>query len=149
MKVYDWKTLIVTVTIGFGLILYKLFELFNGGGLADAAEVLLFSYASYQGLKSSLTEEGYLKDKENARRSKIIGQRLFGRFAPVVYSGYFILLIASVVILFKWPEKVRLARWVFIGSLLYAVLLIILTFNEDEKLKAEENAEKEQQNINE
>ena len=64
MKVYDWKTLIVTVTIGFGLILYKLFELFNGGDLADAVEVLLFSYARYQGLKSSLTEEGYLKDKE-------------------------------------------------------------------------------------
>ena len=149
MKVYDWKTLIVTVTIGFGLILYKLFELFNGGGLADAVEVLLFSYASYQGLKSSLTEEGYLKDKENARRSKIIGQRLFGRFAPVVYSGYFILLIASVVILFKWPEKVRLALWFFVGALLYAVVLIILTFMEEEKLKAEENAEKEQQNISE
>lgn len=149
MKVYDWKALIATVTIGFGLILYKLFELFNGGGLADAAEVLLFSYASYQGLKSALTEEQYLKDKENSRRNKIISQRLFGRFAPVVYSGYFILLIASVVIILKWPEKVRLARWVFIGSLLYAVLLIILTFNEDEKLKAEENAEKEQQNINE
>ena len=139
MKVYDWKTLIVTVTIGFGLILYKLFELFNGGDLADAVEVLLFSYASYQGLKSSLTEEGYLKDKENARRSKIISQRLFGRFAPVVYSGYFILLIVSVVILFKWPEKVRLARWVFVGALLYAVVLIILTFMEEEKLKAEEN----------
>ena len=139
MKVYDWKALIVTVTIGFGLILYKLFELFNGGDLADAVEVLLFSYASYQGLKSSLTEEGYLKDKENARRSKIISQRLFGRFAPVVYSGYFILLIVSVVILFKWPEKVRLARWVFVGALLYAVVLIILTFMEEEKLKAEEN----------
>ena len=139
MKVYDWKTLIVTVTIGFGLILYKLFELFNGGDLADAVEVLLFSYASYQGLKSSLTEEGYLKDKENARRSKIISQRLFGRFAPVVYSGYFILLIVSVVILFKWPEKVRLARWVFVGALLYAVVLIILTVMEEEKLKAEEN----------
>ena len=139
MKVYDWKTLIVTVTIGFGLILYKLFELFNGGDLADAVEVLLFSYASYQGLKSSLTEEGYLKDKENARRSKIISQRLFGRFAPVVYSGYFILLIVSVVILFKWPEKFRLALWIFVGALLYAVGLIILTFMEEEKLKAEEN----------
>ncbi len=149
MKVYDWKTLIVTVTIGFGAILYKLFDLFSGGGLTAAAEVLIFSYASYQGLKSALTEEQYLKDKENQRRAKIVNQRLFGRFAPLVLSGDFILLIVSVVIILKWPEKYRLALWIFVGALIYAVVLIILISREDEKLKAEEDAEKAQQNINE
>jgi len=149
MKVYSWPTLILTVIVGFDVILYKLFKLFNGGGVVEAAEVLLFSYASYQGLKSALTEEGYLKDKENARRSKIIGQRLFGGFAPIVYSGYFILLIFSVIIIIRWPEKVLLGLWIFVRALIYAVVLIILTFMEDEKLKSEENAEKEQQNINE
>ena len=141
MKVYDWKTLIVTVTIGFGLILYKLFDLFSGGGLTAAAEVLLFSYVSYKGLKSALTEEGYLKDKENQRRAKIVNQRLFGRFAPLVLSGYFILLIVSVVIILKWPEKYRLGLWIFVRALIYAVVLIILIFMEEEKLKAEETRE--------
>ena len=148
MKVYDWKTLVVTVTIGFGLILYKLFEMFNGGGIWDAAEALLFSYASYQGLKTALTEEGYLKDKENRRRNQIINQRLFGRFAPLVLSVYFVLLIASVVTLLIRPEKIRLALWLFVRSLVYATVIIVLIYMEDEKLKAEEDAEKEQQNIN-
>ncbi|MBQ8603465.1 MAG: hypothetical protein IJ410_01290 [Oscillospiraceae bacterium] len=142
MKVYDWKLLILTVIIGFGGMLYYLFDLFNDGGIMSVLWIALFAVHSYQGLRAALTEEGHLKDKENVRRSKIVSQRLFGRFAPLVLSGYFILLVASVVILFRWPLKIRLALWIFVRALIYATVIIILTFMEEEKLKAEENAEK-------
>ena len=81
MKVYNGKLLALTVLVGGGMIVYFLWRLIAQGQWGSLGWVALFAYLSVQGLRASLTEEGYEKDRENARRGEVLCQKLFGRRA--------------------------------------------------------------------
>ena len=80
MKVYSWKNLLVTVLAG-GVIVYFLWRLIAQGRWSSLVWIAWFVYLFVQGLWASLTEEGYEKDQENARRGEVLCRKLFGRRA--------------------------------------------------------------------
>ena len=81
MKVYSWKNLLVTVLGGGGLIAYFVYEFYSQGRWTTLLLIVWFAYLFVQGLRASLTEEGYEKDQENARRGEVLCRKLFGRRA--------------------------------------------------------------------
>ena len=68
MKVYNGKLLALTVLVGGGLIAYFVYEFYSQGRWTTLLLIAWFAYLFVQGLRASLTEEGYEKDRENARR---------------------------------------------------------------------------------
>ena len=81
MKVYSWKTLLVTLLGGGGVIVYFLWRLIAQGRWSSLIWIVWFAYLLVQGLRASLTEEGYEKDQENARRGEVLFRNVFGRRA--------------------------------------------------------------------
>ena len=81
MKVYNGKLLAVTVLVGGGMIVYFLWRLIAQGRWSSLIWIVWFAYLFVQGLRASLTEEGYEKDRENARRGEVLCRKLFGRRA--------------------------------------------------------------------
>ena len=83
MKVYSWKTLLVTLFLGGGLTVLSLWKALHG----DPKQwiwVVLCLYLMASGLWASLTREGYEQDREKGERYDRIMRRLFGRFAPIM-----------------------------------------------------------------
>ena len=81
MKVYSWKNLLVTVLVGGGLIAYFVYEFYSQGRWTTLLLIAWFAHLFVQGLRASLTEEGYEKDQENARRGEVLFRNVFGRRA--------------------------------------------------------------------
>ena len=81
MKVYNGKLLALTVLGGGGLIAYFVYEFYSQGRWTTLLLIAWFAYLFVQGLRASLTEEGYEKDQENARRGEVLCRKLFGRRA--------------------------------------------------------------------
>ena len=81
MKVYSWKNLLVTVLGIGGMIAYFVYEFYSQGRWTTLLLIAWFAYLFVQGLRASLTEEGYEKDQENARRGEVLCRKLFGRWA--------------------------------------------------------------------
>ena len=81
MKVYNGKLLALTVLGGGGLIAYFVYEFYSQGRWTTLLLIAWFAYLFVQGLRASLTEEGYEKDRENARRGEVLCRKLFGRRA--------------------------------------------------------------------
>ena len=81
MKVYNGKLLALTVLGGGGLIAYFVYEFYSQGRWTTILLIAWFAYLFVQGLRASLTEEGYEKDQENARRGEVLCRKLFGRRA--------------------------------------------------------------------
>ena len=81
MKVYNGKLLALTVLGGGGLIAYFVYEFYSQGRWTTLLLIAWFAYLFVQGLRASLTEEGYEKDQENARRGEVLCRKWFGRRA--------------------------------------------------------------------
>ena len=81
MKVYNGKLLALTVLVGGGLIAYFVYEFYSQGRWTTLLLIVWFAYLFVQGLRASLTEEGYEKDQENGRRGEVLFRKLFGRRA--------------------------------------------------------------------
>ena len=81
MKVYNGKLLALTVLGGGGLIAYFVYEFYSQGRWTTLLLIAWFAYLFVQGLRASLTEEGYEKDQENGRRGEVLFRKLFGRRA--------------------------------------------------------------------
>ena len=81
MKVYNGKLLALTVLVGGGLIAYFVYEFYSQGRWTTLLLIAWFAYLFVQGLRASLTEEGYAKDRENARRGEVLCRKLFGRWS--------------------------------------------------------------------
>ena len=81
MKVYNGKLLALTVLGGGGLIAYFVYEFYSQGRWTTLLLIAWFAYLFVQGLRASLTEEGYEKDQENARRGEVLFRNVFGRRA--------------------------------------------------------------------
>ena len=81
MKVYNGKLLALTVLGGGGLIAYFVYEFYSQGRWTTLLLIVWFAYLFVQGLRASLTEEGYEKDQENGRRGEVLFRNVFGRRA--------------------------------------------------------------------
>jgi len=84
LKVYNWKTLLVTIFVGGGLLVYTLVTVLRGD-VKYSLCVVICLHLVISGLRASLTQEGYERDRNQGELYKRVTRRLFGRFAPVMY----------------------------------------------------------------
>lgn len=144
MKVYSWKTLLLSILIGGGCLIHYSIRLYRGDWSA-APWTVLFSVLTVRGLWVSLTEKGYKKDMENAERGKRIYRARFGKLAPIMPYGALIFTAAAW--FFAWAFPV----WEFSWTLGICVCMLIagfvyqvwLTGVINEEIAKEKEAEKE------
>ena len=129
MKVYDKKTLWVTVILCPLAIVFGVFLLCrkNLGGLYW---VITFTYLLIRGLKAALSEEYAKKDRERTAQLRQIYQNKFGRFAPIAPLGPLLLILAIVPVALLWRAD---ALWAVILLLImatvYQIWLICLIYH--------------------
>ena len=123
MKVYSWKTLLVTIFGAGAMLAYAVVRICRGDWLFGAVLAVMALGMAVEGLKASLTEEGYRKDVENGVQGKRIYRAMFGTFAPVMPYGAVILMGIGMVFALALPELSWIALAFVIGALAYQIWL--------------------------
>lgn len=140
MKVYDWKTLLVTVIVGGGMLIYTLF---NINDIFDIAWIAFWCYMIFQGIKISLTKDGFETEQKRIKDSKELRQKIvdkYGKAAYVLlYSPFAVLILGlgSSLILAAASPYVTLAVIIFVASVVLYVGLAALIRHFENKVKAE------------
>lgn len=132
MKIYNRKTLFVTVFAGGAGLIYSIVRLL-GGDLWGAAWILIFAVMIIQGLSASLTQKGFEKDAANARKSKKARQALFGRFASVMPYGALLCFCAAACCIRIFPERIYIGLCFIAAAPIYQLWLLIAIRKEIEK----------------
>ena len=96
MRVYSWKTLIVTILIGGIGFIHQLKNLYKEIDLLFCMFFLGLPYSSGL-IDVSFSKEGYQKDMRNETiRIKLMNR--FGKWAPIVTYGEFIIFFIALII---------------------------------------------------
>lgn len=138
MKVYNWKTLLVTVFGACGGLAYTIYNLCQERTVLHVTWVVMFGVWIVQGLMASLTEEGHAKDVENGKRGERAYRKLFGKFAPIMPWGELILFGIAWVFSRALPERPWVCLCFVIAALVYEVWLIAVVNREAEREKAQQ-----------
>ena len=121
MKVYNWKTLLVTVFVGGGLLVCSFVTVLRGN-VMYSLWVVICLHLVISGLRASLTQEGYQRDRDQGALYKRVTRRLFGRLAPIMPFTPVILFV-----LFCSTWILRPPGWLYLvmmlGVIAYAVWL--------------------------
>lgn len=123
MKVYSWKTLLVTIFGAGAMLAYAVVRMYRGDWLFGGVLAVMALGMAVEGLEASLTEEGYRKDVENGVRGKRAYGALFGKFGPVMPFGAAILMGVGAVFALALPELPWIALAFVIGALVYQIWL--------------------------
>ena len=125
MKVYNGKLLALTVLVGGGLIAYFVYEFYSQGRWTTLLLIVWFAYLFVQGLRASLTEEGYEKDQENGRRGEVLFRKLFSRRAGFMRYLHLYAMVLGLALCcvpgFPW-----IGVTVICAALLYIIVLSIV-----------------------
>lgn len=140
MKVYSWKTLLVTVFGAGGMLVYAGVRMYRGDWLFGAALAVIALGMAVEGLEASLTEEGYRKDVETGARGKRAYRALFGKLAPVMPHGAVILMGAGAASALALPELPWAALAFVLGALAYQLWLARALRRELDREEEEEEA---------
>lgn len=125
MKVYSWKTLLVTILVGGGVLIYKIKDIM-AGEMSEILFMMFWGYLIIKGLWVSFTEEGSQVDKRNEAINKTVFNKLFGKWAFIVQMGGFILILLAGVIIKLIPSQKWLSFFLFMGGLVYYIVIGIL-----------------------
>ena len=127
MKVYNWKTLLIT-TFGAGcIIIWTALKLFRGvGGALDVLWLLWGLWMVWSGLRASLTKKGFEEDQKQGARGKRVYRKLFGRLAPVMpYSTAIVFFLtlgfAALMIRLLLQDNILLPLWIFVLIMLIPI----------------------------
>lgn len=123
MKVYSWKTLMVTVFGTGGMLVYAVVRMYRGDWLFGAVLAVMALGMAVEGLEASLTEKGYRKDVETGIRGKRAYRALFGKLAPVMPYGAVILMGAGAASALALPELPWAALAFVLGAPAYQLWL--------------------------
>lgn len=123
MKVYSWKTLLVTIFGAGAMLAYAVVRICRGDWLFGAVLAVMALGMAVEGLEASLTEEGYRKDVENGIRGKRAYRALFGKLGTVAPYGAVILMGVGAVFALALPELPWIALAFVIGALAYQIWL--------------------------
>lgn len=126
MKVYSWKTLLITIFLGGAGLINAIYDVYRGR-LFQVLWVALFGYLIFQGFRASLTEAGYREDAEKRENGKCVYRKLFGKFAPVMHYGALVLLVIAAFAALAVPRRYWLA-WVSLGLILAALVYQVWLF---------------------
>lgn len=139
MKVYSWKTLIVTILIGGVIIIWR-FEDVMAGELPAFIHMLMLGYLILNGFWVSFTKKGSEESKRKIASSKRIYRKLFGPLAFIAPWGYLILIVFAALSIQLIPSQKWLSVLLIIGSLVCFIVCNILVLKH---LKIEEETGKE------
>ncbi|MGI6227356.1 MAG: hypothetical protein ACOYJ1_13990 [Peptococcales bacterium] len=120
MKVYSWKTLIVTI-LAFVYIIWK-FEDVVAGEVSAFIFAISLGYLILQGFWVSFTKEGFEKDKQREVSVKRAYRKLFGSWALIAPWGHFILILLAAASVKFLPSQPWLSIFLIIGSLVYIIV---------------------------
>ena len=127
MKVYSWKTLLITVFGAGGVIVWTAFKLFRRvGDAVDVFWLLWGIWMLWSGLRASLSKKGFEEDRSRAARGKRVYRKLFGRFAPIMpYSVLIVFLLtlglAALIIRVLLQDSILLPLWIYLLILLVPI----------------------------
>ncbi|MGI6029925.1 MAG: hypothetical protein ACOX7F_00295 [Eubacteriales bacterium] len=109
MKVQSWKTLLVTLFAGGGLLAYTIYQLYKDATLLDWLWLALCIGMIIKGLYVSFSRTGYEDDIRQAEIGKQIYRDKFGKWALLVQylPLVFVLLAGLVVLIFPITPVVR------------------------------------------
>lgn len=138
MKVYSWKTLLVTVFAGGGMLVYSVARIYRGDWFFGLIWAALSLGWIAKGLEASLTGEGYRKDIENGERGERIYGALFGKSAPVMKYGTAILIGVGAVFGLALPDFPWICVGFLLGALAYQLWLNRAARREMEREKEQE-----------
>lgn len=82
MKIYSWKTLIVTI-LAIIYVIIREFEDVMAGEVSAFVFLIFLGYLILKGLWVSFTKEGFEEDKEREKRTKRAYRKLFGPWALI------------------------------------------------------------------
>lgn len=121
MKVYSWKTLLVTILAGGGTIIWK-FEDVMAGEVSAVIFMIFLGNLILKGLWVSFTKEGFEEDKQREESTKRAYRKLFGSWALIAPWGHFILILLSGASVQFLPSQPWLSILLIIGSLVYVIV---------------------------
>lgn len=124
MKVYSWKTLIVTILIGGGCFIYELRDFLHGEKIS-LLYVLFWAYLIIKGLWVSFTKEGYQTDVRNGMIVEKAYEKQFGKWAPIAIYGGFVLLFLSIIAAKLFPSLPLAAQLLFFIGLVYMCIIYL------------------------
>lgn len=123
MKIYSWKTLLVTILIGGGLIIYE-FKNIMAGEMSAIFPMIFWGYVVIKGLWVSFTEEGFQIDQRNEEIGKTVMKKLFGSWAFIAQWGGIILIVLPGI----GSQIIPSQKWyyIFILGLVYQIIFSLL-----------------------
>ena len=138
MKVYSWKTLLVTIFGAGGGLVYAVCNVCQGATVPNVTGVVLFGVWLVQGLRAALTETGHAESVENWSREKRAYRRLFGKFAFVMPWGMLILFGIAAIFSRAIPERIWICLCFIIAAFVYEIWLVAVVDREIEREKAQQ-----------
>lgn len=138
MKVYSWKTLLVTIFVGGSGLAYAVYNVCHGATVLNVTWVVMFGVWLVRGLIASLTEEGHAKNVENWKREKRVYRRLFGKFAPIMPWGVLIFFGVAAIFSRALPEQIWVCLCFIIAGFVYTIWLAAVVSREVEREKAQQ-----------
>jgi len=139
MKVYSWKTLLITILFGGGIIIYK-FEDLMTGEVSTYIFMLFYSYIILKCLWVSFTKDGSEDEKRKVASRERVYRKIFGSWALIAPWGHLILILLAAVSVQIMPYQKWLPVLLILGSLVYIIVVGRLL---KKQLKMEEEIGKE------
>ena len=140
MRVYSWKTFLVTLLVGGGGLLCSAARLWNRD-FRGAAWILIFGIGIVKGLRASLTKKGYRKDLENAEKGKAVYRQLFGRFAAVAPYGMLLCMLVALFFFWLFPGNLWPGLCFLLAAPVYQIWMIYRVRGEMDKPGEEETGQ--------
>ena len=127
MKIYDWKTFLGAIIICGGVIAYKIISFDD---IFDLLWIALFAYLLFQGLKISLTKDGYETEQKRVEEAKKSRRKMVDKYGKLVYvllySPFIILglgAVVSLILAFATSYKTSAAIIFLIACIIYIILV--------------------------
>ena len=122
MKVYSWKTLIVTILICGAAIISQIKNIMAGDAFSWFY-LIFWIYLTFKGLWVSFTREGYEDDWFRELVHSKATRKLFGSWAPIItWGGLIIIIIGGIIAKFIPASKYLPIALLFIG-LIYNIVI--------------------------
>lgn len=104
MKVYSWKTLLVTLVLGVPMLFYAIRNVANREP-ASLVWLVLVLYVIGKGLIVSFSETAYQEDQKRAALGKKLYREKFGVFAPIMPYLHIPVILLDALMLKLWPTE--------------------------------------------
>lgn len=122
MKVYNWKTLVVSLLAGV-LVGFTEIRNINLGYKPDYIRIIFWVILIGRGLWASLSWDGYEEDELRGSIHKKVMKKHFGSWAWLVSLGGFILITLALLSIYIFPSQEWLALSLLILGLIYMLIL--------------------------